>query len=129
MAEEDRIGKVPSRVSKIWLGEDGIIHIVILPNAELSQADAKANVVAVDQISQGKKQPLLVDIRQAKAMDREVRREFASATNVTATALLIASPVSRVIGNFFIGLNEAAVPVRLFTSEAEAVEWLKGFLE
>lgn len=129
MAEEDGTGIVSSRVDKIWLSEDGIIHIVVLPGAEYAQADARAGIATVIRISSGKKHPLLVDIRRVKSIDRVARREFASGTNVTALALLIASPVSKVIGNVFVGLNKVAVPVRLFTSEAEATQWLKGFLK
>lgn len=44
-------------------------------------------------------------------------------------ALLIGSPVSRMIGNFFLGINRLRVPVRLFSDEAEALEWLKRYLE
>ncbi len=33
-----------------------------------------------------------------------------------------------VIGNFFIGFNKSPMPTKLFTSEPEALEWLKEFL-
>jgi hypothetical protein len=41
-------------------------------------------------------------------------------------ALLVGSPVTRVIGNFFIGLNKPRWPVRLFRSESDALAWLGG---
>ena len=128
MAEEDRTWIVSTRAAKIRLRGDDIIHVVGLPGIELSQADARAIIAALVRISQGKKHPVLVDIRQAKTVDREARQDLAASTDPTAVALLIASPVSKVIGNFFVGLNKAAVPVRLFTSEAEAIGWLTGFL-
>jgi hypothetical protein len=43
-------------------------------------------------------------------------------------ALLVGSPMSRAIGNFFIGLNKPLIPTRLFVSEPEALAWLRGFL-
>ena len=46
-----------------------------------------------------------------------------------AIALLVGSPLSRVIGNFFVGLNRSTFPLRLFTSEEEAIAWLRTFLE
>jgi hypothetical protein len=36
--------------------------------------------------------------------------------------------MSRVIGNFFIGFSRTNIPTRLFTSEAEAIDWLKTFI-
>jgi hypothetical protein len=46
----------------------------------------------------------------------------------SAAALLIGSPLTRAIGNFFMGLNKPLIPTRLFTSETEALAWLKGFV-
>jgi hypothetical protein len=36
--------------------------------------------------------------------------------------------VARAIGNFFMGLNKPLIPTRLFTSEAEALGWLREFV-
>jgi len=49
-------------------------------------------------------------------------RDFAQRT--TAVALLVGSPVTRVMANFFISINKPAIPTQLFTSEVEAVAWL-----
>ena len=46
-----------------------------------------------------------------------------------AQAIIVDSPVSRLIGSFFLGLNKPPFPTKLFTSEADAVEWLKGYLQ
>jgi hypothetical protein len=46
-----------------------------------------------------------------------------------SAAMLIDSAVSRMIGNIFLATQKTSFPVRLFNSEAEAIQWLKGFLE
>ena len=46
----------------------------------------------------------------------------------TAAALLVLSPMARAIGNFFMGLNKAVIPTRIFTSEPLAIEWLQPYL-
>jgi hypothetical protein len=74
---------------------------------------------------------VLVDIRESKGASRECRAYFASdeaAKIQSAGALLISSPLSRLIGNFFIGLNKPKFPTTLFTNEYEAIKWLKTFL-
>ena len=43
------------------------------------------------------------------------------------TALVVGSPVSRVIGNFFVGLNRPKYPLRLFDDQEFATAWLLGF--
>ncbi len=121
---------VSTRTQKIWLGEDGIIRCVALFTPTHTLADAKENVAITLKLAQGKKRPLLIDIRQAKFVDRESRAYYAGPENAKvalAAAFLIASPLSKMIGNFFLRLNKTRFPTRLFTSEAEAIEWLKGF--
>jgi len=73
---------------------------------------------------------MLADIRAMQSIDRAARAYYSSVqSSVVALALLVESPVSQVIANFFMGLNKVPVPTRLFTSEAEAVTWLGKFIE
>ena len=43
---------------------------------------------------------------------------------ITASALLVESALSRMIGNIFLTINKPDVPVKLFTNEQEAKKWL-----
>ena len=121
---------IETRISRKWLDEDGILRIIMLPKVAVTLPDVKADMATYEQATGGKKCPVLVDIRDLKSMDREARA-FGSANgpeHLLAAALLISSPVSRVIGNLFLGLNRPSIPIRLFTSEVEAVEWSKNFV-
>jgi hypothetical protein len=129
MVTDNRIIEVQNRVYKIWLREDGIVQTVVLPGSELTLVDAKQNLASIAQVSQGKRRPLLVDIRNIKTVQYTARQELTAYEGVTSTALLIDSALSRIIGNVFISFGKKAFPIRLFTSEAEAIQWLKGFLE
>jgi hypothetical protein len=121
---------VTTRTAKIWLRDDGLIHLVAFPNAQEGLADAQANMAASFSVSRGRRRPLLVDLRAVKGMDREARAYYSSAEaadKITALALLVESPVSRLVANFLIGFNKVPVPTKLFTSPDEAVAWLKQF--
>ncbi len=124
---------IETRVARIWLGKDGIVRLIyILDNTELTRADAEENIVAIAKAGGGRKRLLLADIRKIKSADRESRVFSASAAAVkviTALAIFISSPVGKVLGNIFMRINNPPYPTRLFTSEAEAIEWLKGFIE
>jgi len=123
---------VATRTSKVWLGEDDIVRAVYAPKAEVQLADAKENIAALVEVSKGKRVLLLADSRPLKSITREAREYFAgkkAAKVENACALLIGSHVSKIIGNFFLGINKPSYPTRLFTSETQAIEWLKGFLE
>jgi len=99
--------------------------------AEVTLDDARANVALCLQRNEGRRRPLLVDLREVKSQTAEARAYLAGREGVQvsqAVGLLIGSPVSRVLGNFYLGLNKPSVPTRLFTSEEEAQAWLRSFL-
>lgn len=117
-----------TRNCRMRLGEDGIIREVVFPGSVEDLEAAREAIAAVAQISGGTRRPLFIDIRRVRAVNREARELFGSEEAsrwVTAVALLVGSPVSRVIGNFLLGLNKLGVPIQLFTSESSAIDWLK----
>jgi len=122
---------VEVRTHLIWLEDDGIVRVKVKPNIQIALEDAQAAIRAVSSVCGGKTRPALVDMRGLVAMEREARLYFAgeeTAKVESAAALIIESPLSKAIGNFFMGLNKPLIPTRLFTSEAEALAWLKGFV-
>jgi hypothetical protein len=44
---------------------------------------------------------------------------------VSAVALIVDTPLSRVLGNFFLAVNKPLYPTRLFDNEASALAWLQ----
>ena len=77
-----------------------------------------------------RKTRVLIDMTTVSEISKEARDYFANERTASiqrATALLIGSPVSRVIGNFFMGLNKPVSPTRLFTDPQKAIRWLHTF--
>ena len=115
----------------IHLAADGIIRAKIKAHAELTQADAEEAVRVIASLGSGTPLPVLVDMSEIKFMSREARVYFAgpqTAKVESAVGLVIRSPLTRAIGNFFMGLNKPLFPTRLFTSESEALVWLREFV-
>jgi hypothetical protein len=129
MVTDIHIEEIRTRVAKFWLREDGIVQFVVDPGCEYTLADAREGFETIIKVSKGKLRPLLADGRNLKSLDSGARQESAAFEEAMSGALLIDSPVSRIIGNVFINFSKPMIPVRLFTSEAEAIQWLKGFLE
>lgn len=114
-----------------WMDEHGICRTKPLAAAEIEIEHARENTAAVNTFYQGRKFPLLIDSRQVKSISREARQHFSTngrETYTNAFAILVKSPLSRVIGNFFMGINKPPLPSRLFDNEEDAVEWLKQFV-
>lgn len=123
---------ITTRVARVWLAEDGIVRIMHATGAEVALEDAQETMAAYLKINMGKRLPLFVDTKTMKSLAREARHYYAgeeAAKVASAVAIIVGTPVSRVLGNFYIGLSNPHLPSRLFTSEAEALEWLKGYLE
>ena len=123
--------EIVTRTNKVWLGEDGVVRSTALSNAEETLTNAKETMAAIAKVSTGIKRPLLVDLTRAKSITREARTYYSgaeAAAHYKAVAIVAGSPVSRVIGNFYLGLNKTPTPTKLFGSEIEALAWLRGFL-
>ncbi len=115
------------RCYNTWMGDDGIARTKVKLNSEVTVDDARENSKVVNGFYIDEKFPLLIDARGIKSITREARSFFTTNgrdTNTMAFAILIDSSVSRVIGNFFLGINKPAVPTKLFLNENTAVQWL-----
>lgn len=121
-----------SRVARLWLGEDGVVRIIHVPDAEVTLEDAQDTMTAYLKLNEGKRRPLFVDTKTMRILAREARHYYAgeeAARVASAVAIIVGTPVSKVLGNFYLGLSNPHLPTRLFTDEDEAVEWLKGYRE
>jgi hypothetical protein len=121
------MNEIVTGTAKIWLGEDGIVHL--RPHARRQQTldDAVENVAAVGRLAGAERRPLLVHFQEAVALTPECRAYYTSenATNVVCkVAMVTSSMLGRVIGNIMIGMTDSVTPVRLFDSEERALEWL-----
>jgi hypothetical protein len=114
-----------------WMGSDGIARTKVKPQAEVTLKESLENSAAVNNLHTTKKFPLLIDSRLIKSITKEARDNFSiknRATNINCFAIIIGSPLSRIIGNFFMGLNKPSVPAKLFNNEQDAIVWLKQYL-
>lgn len=114
-----------------WMGNDGICRTKTKLGAEIDMPEARQNSIAVNSFFTGKKFPLIVDSRDVKRISADARKHFSTngrQTAINSMAIIVKSPLSRVVGNFFMGLNKPAVPARLFEKEDEAIKWLKQFI-
>jgi hypothetical protein len=114
---------------RMWLRPDGIVQLVWVPRTTAVLEDAAATLEAMAQLTGGRRSPLLVDIRDTGPQARPARLEFARRGDlVSAVALIVGTPLSRMAGNLFINMSRPPTPTRLFHNEASAVAWLQKFV-
>jgi alpha-D-ribose 1-methylphosphonate 5-triphosphate diphosphatase PhnM len=110
---------------------DRYIHARFLPGAEVTLDDAKQNIAMTGELGGGVALPALIDLRDVRSQSAEARAYLAgpeAARVSNAVALLVASPLTKVLGNFYLGFNRPETPTRIFGSTEEAEAWLAGFL-
>ncbi|MBK9259276.1 MAG: STAS/SEC14 domain-containing protein [Polyangiaceae bacterium] len=129
MSGDDGKNILRSGPIRVWHDDaHGIIVADFDPRAELTLEHARASTESMRRLTNNVARPLLVDFTNMKSQTKECRDYFAKDPNhiatYTAAALLVNSPLTRVIANFFIGINKAAKPTRLFDDRKKAIEWL-----
>ncbi|MGC4233513.1 MAG: hypothetical protein QM594_11090 [Niabella sp.] len=113
--------------------DDGILKAKYKPGVFVNLKAAKQ--IVADRLRFTGKEDLVVLIYDdgITNIDREARVYLASKEankHIKAGVIINKSPVTSVVGNFFIKLNKPAIPCKLFSSEQKAVKWLtENFLE
>jgi hypothetical protein len=112
----------------ITLDEElGLVRIKNKRGVEQTIDDARKNIAELVRLTDDRPYPVLVDL-DGSSMSREVRNYYGGPEirdKLGALALLVTNPVARVLANVFIAMKGSETPTRLFTSEAEAIEWLR----
>lgn len=118
------MASLPGEKGTLELGDDGVVYLRWLPGMRIELEDARAAIAGVDELCQGQRPPLLVNMTGTSSLSRQARIEFAAPNAASRIALLGSSPVDRMIVNFCLRRNPAPCPTRFFTSSKEALAWL-----
>lgn len=121
---------IKTRTNNIYLDDDRIIRCQLSSGSEIKAEDIKEDFAVFSKLIGDKNAPVLLDLRGIKSVTREAREYVSSPESMrfmSVLALLIGSPISKVVGNFFLGINKPPYPTKIFTSEAKALAWLKEF--
>ena len=120
-----------SRAAELW-SEDDALFIRIRYGTEMTLDDVEEMGEITKEIWDDKKVRILSDMRGLKSITREARK-FTSRNNsklkdnVTASAILIGNPISTMIGNLIMRINQPPFPTQLFTDVDDAKQWLSDF--
>jgi hypothetical protein len=108
--------------------KDGIL-ISYSKNPKRTVENITANIALVKQISGNKKVPLLIYLSKSPVPDKETRAFVNKQlpTVYTAMAMISKPGLSRFIMNFLFALKPPPIPMKSFTDEKEAREWLRNY--
>lgn len=105
---------------------DGIFYMYYKPLKLLDISIARKIVQDRIAFKEGVTYPSLFDIQRVEHSTKEARDYMADEGNqlVRASAIMVSSPVLRMMANFFIMVNKPKNPTRMFTDERSALDWL-----
>jgi hypothetical protein len=112
--------------------EDGILYGEYPEGIDVDLDAAKALVRTRLEFIGDKDYPSLIDTTGVRSVTKEARDYFnepEASAGFKAAAILSRSAFSTFLSNFFIKISliKSPVPIKLFTTEEEALEWLNQY--
>lgn len=109
----------------VRMRDDGILEVVLPASEEIEGPEARVAGAAVRALANGQRLPVLLVISGVVGVSLEARHVYATSIEVSAFAVVGESPVDRVIAHYLLRSKPEMIPAQFFTSEAQAVEWLR----
>jgi hypothetical protein len=101
-----------------WDEDEGVLRFTWAPGVVCGAREARSSTDAIEALGLGAV-PLLIDMRGLKKLEREARTHYsAHKAGVCAFALLVGSPVTRMLANFFMATDPDG-------TESAALGWLR----
>lgn len=115
-------------IATYWFDEGILVSLSKSPRRTI--ANITANVALVKEITQNKRVPLLIYLCDSPVPDKETRRFSTTQLPLiySAMAMVSAPGLSQFIMKILFRLKPPPIPMKTFTDDKEAKEWLKQFL-
>ena len=117
-------------IATYWFDDNGIL--VSLSKSTLRTVEnISANVRLVKSITNNKPVPLLIYLASSPMPDKQTRKFSTEQLPVIYSAMaMISKPgLSKFIMNILFGVKPPPIPMKSFTDDIAATEWLKQFLK
>ena len=119
------------KVADVWRSDDGVVWMRFKPCETHTLEDAIAVVKAHNDLAGATQVPVIADIREVTVgANRQAREHYVSEESSRlklGMAMLVKSPMQRMLGNVFFRINRPPYPSKMFLNEAKALDWLKSF--
>jgi hypothetical protein len=129
MNASENIEVVKGEIADYYYAPDGILYSYS-KNPKRTVKNISENIALVKQITGGKKVPLLIYLSNSPVPDKETRKFSAEQLpNVyKAMAMVSKGGLAQLIMNILFKFKPPPIPMKSFSDDKEAREWLKQFL-
>ena len=115
-------------IASYWI-ENGIL-VSLSKNPKRTVSNITGNVALVKQITGNKKMPLLIYLCPSPIPDRETRKFSTTQLPLIYSAMAMVSKpgLSQLIMNMLFRFKPPPIPMKSFTDDQQAKEWLKQYV-
>jgi len=116
-------------IADYWVEDDGIL-VSLSKNPRRTVANITANVALVRSITNNKKAPLLIYLSNSPIPDSETRKFVNKVLPETYSAMAMVSKpgLAQFIMNFLFSFRKPPIPMKSFSDDKLAREWLRKYL-
>jgi hypothetical protein len=129
MKSLDSISLIEGTIADYKLDSDGILYSYS-KNPPRTVKNISENIALVKQITANKKVPLLIYLCKTPVPDKETRKfSTEQLPNVYTAMAMVSKPgLSKLIMNILFKLKTPPIPMKSFTDDAQAREWLMQYI-
>ncbi len=116
-------------IATYWMNDDGIL-VSLSKNPKRTIANITGNMALVKQITGNRKVPLLIYLSNSPVPDKETRRFVTKVLpDLYAAMAMVSKPgLAKFIMNILFSFKPPVIPMKSFSDDGEAKEWLKQYL-
>jgi hypothetical protein len=122
------------KTSFLWFDDHGILYSMPKPGVEepvLTREETQKQMDEFKKLTGNKKVCMILETNSNSKPPKKEDRDFIAdqlASVAKAMGIISTSPLSRMIANLFFGLKPPPYPVKFFSNEKDAQEWIKQYL-
>ena len=116
-------------IATYWIDDQGIL-VSLSKSTRRTVANISENVALVKRITNNKRMPLLIYLSNSPVPDKETQKfSREQLPNIYTAMAMISEPgLAKFIMNLLFKFQSPPIPMKNFTDEEEAKEWLKQYL-
>ena len=116
--------------AEFWI-QDDIVHFIYKKDVNIDLEGAKKIVADRLKLQEGIPYLIYCDFRGPRDTTKEARDYLANEGSALSkgVAVLVGSPMTRMMVNFYLKINKPLVPTRMFTDKQNALEFVMALRE
>ncbi len=113
---------IETSVARVVLRQDQIVEILVKEGVDITLKDAEELIASIRSLASGLK--LVMVIHRPHSIQNDARVELLGSPYADALAFISSSAIGTTVYETLLKMNPPPYPVRIFSRQSQAVEWL-----